>query len=122
MNGSASKYLDKVPSGGGRPKLILNTSGCQMVEKLAGLMCTDEEIASILGTTVDTLHNKNNGKTFSEYKKRGFDSGKASIRRFQFKLAEKNSTMAIWLGKQYLKQKDYPDPETDRGAVIEWDI
>ncbi len=29
-----------------------------------------------------------------------------SLRRTQFKLAEKNPTMAIWLGKQYLGQRD----------------
>lgn len=29
-----------------------------------------------------------------------------SLRRTQFKLAEKNPTMAIFLGKQYLGQRD----------------
>ena len=33
-------------------------------------------------------------------------NGKASLRRSQWKLAEKNPTMSIWLGKQYLNQKD----------------
>lgn len=32
--------------------------------------------------------------------------GKASLLRTQFKLAERNPTMAIWLGKQYLDQTD----------------
>ena len=32
-----------------------------------------------------------------------------SLRRNQWKLAEKNTTMAIWLGKQYLNQKDNVD-------------
>lgn len=36
--------------------------------------------------------------------KRG--KGKISLRRSQFQLAEKNASMAIWLGKQYLGQKD----------------
>ena len=31
------------------------------------------------------------------------------LRRSQFKLAEKNAAMAIFLGKQYLGQKDIPD-------------
>ena len=31
------------------------------------------------------------------------------MRRSQFKLAEKNAAMAIFLGKQYLGQKDEPD-------------
>jgi hypothetical protein len=29
-----------------------------------------------------------------------------SLRRYQFDLAENNATMAIWLGKQWLGQKD----------------
>lgn len=33
-------------------------------------------------------------------------AGKVSLRRSQFKMAETNPTMAIWLGKQYLGQRD----------------
>ena len=32
--------------------------------------------------------------------------GKSSLRRYQFNLAKTNATMAIWLGKQWLGQKD----------------
>ena len=32
--------------------------------------------------------------------------GLISLRRNQFQLAEKNTAMAIWLGKQHLGQKD----------------
>lgn len=43
---------------------------------------------------------------FSEVfsKKRGI--GKISLRRAQFKLAQKSANMAIWLGKQWLGQQD----------------
>ena len=34
-----------------------------------------------------------------------------SLRRSQFRIAETNPTMAIWLGKQYLGQKDRADVE-----------
>ena len=34
-----------------------------------------------------------------------------SLRRLQFKLAEKSVPMAIFLGKNYLGQKDYQDIE-----------
>jgi len=34
--------------------------------------------------------------------------GKASLRRDQFRMARNNASMAIWLGKQYLGQKDHP--------------
>ena len=43
---------------------------------------------------------------FSEVFKEKRGLGKISLRRNQFRLAEKSATMAIWLGKQYLGQKD----------------
>ena len=103
---SPSKYLTPVASNGGRPKLILNEEGQKMVELLASLMCTDEEIAASMGTSVDLLHNVNNKAAFTEYKEKGILTGKASLRRKQFKLADKSATMAIWLGKHYLGQRD----------------
>ena len=40
----------------------------------------------------------------------GREYGRASIRRAQFKLLnDGNATMAIWLGKQYLGQRDRVD-------------
>jgi hypothetical protein len=35
----------------------------------------------------------------------------------QFKLAEKNASMAIWLGKQYLGQKDQVETTIAEGTV-----
>ena len=37
---------------------------------------------------------------------KGQENGKISLRRIQFKLAERNATMGIWLGKQYLGQRE----------------
>lgn len=39
--------------------------------------------------------------------------GKMSLRRYQFELAKKNASMAIWLGKQYLGQSDNPQGNID---------
>ena len=36
----------------------------------------------------------------------------------QFALAQKNANMAIWLGKQYLGQKDEPEQQADSGVQI----
>lgn len=83
-----------------RPKFKIDYD---MVEKLAGIQCTQQEIASFLGCSVDTLQRD---ETFCGIYKKGMESGKMSLRRIQYKLAEKNPTMAIWLGKQYLGQKD----------------
>ena len=83
-----------------RPKFKIDY---EMVEKLAGIQCTQQEIAYFLGCSVDTLQRD---ETFCGLYKKGQENGKMSLRRIQYKLAEKNPTMAIWLGKQYLKQRD----------------
>ena len=85
---------------GGRPKFQIDYI---MVEKLAGMMCTQKEIASFLGCDERTLQRD---EEFCRIYKKGQETGKMSLRRMQFKLAEKNPTMAIWLGKQYLGQRD----------------
>lgn len=102
-------YFEKVKTKG-RPRLLLNDEGKKTIEKLAKLMCTDEEIANMLGVTIETLQAEHNIDAFLEYKKRGQGEAKASLRRWQFKTAEKgNATLLIWLGKQYLDQTDKKD-------------
>lgn len=97
-----------------RPKFKIDY---EMVEKLAGIQCTQQEIASFLGCSVDTLQRD---ETFCGLYKKGQENGKMSLRRIQYKLAEKNPTMAIWLGKQYLKQKDNIEVEHDaKNGVID---
>ena len=85
----------------GRPKFEIDF---ETVEKLASLMCTQEEIASFLGCDVRTLQRS---YEFCRVYKKGQDGDKMSLRRKQFKIAEKNASMAIFLGKNYLGQKDY---------------
>lgn len=99
----------------GRPMKRLNEVGEEIVRKLAAVMCTEEEIACVLDVTVEVLHNRLNNSTFLECYKKGKEEGKASLRRTQFEIAKKNATMAIWLGKQYLAQKD--SAETESGGV-----
>lgn len=101
-----SKYFDII-STKGRPYFLLHEQGKLAIEKLASYMCTDEEIASLLGVSVDVLTNAKNNATFAECKKRGFEQGKASLRRKQYEIAMSgNCTMLVWLGKQYLGQTD----------------
>lgn len=78
-------------------------------EKLCSIFCTEEEICGFFNVSHDTL----NRWCHQEYDctfKQVFDQknaiGKISLRRTQYKLAETNPTMAIWLGKQYLGQKE----------------
>jgi hypothetical protein len=88
----------------------------QAVEKLANIQCTQEEIASFLELSVRTLQRD---EEFCRIYKKAQDNGKMSLRRMQFKLADKNPTMAIWLGKQYLKQKDNIEVESTQLVKVQ---
>lgn len=83
-----------------RPKKEIDYTA---VEKLASIQCTQEEIANFLELSVRTLQRD---EKFCRLYKKGMDNGKMSLRRTQFKIAEKNASMAIFLGKQYLGQRD----------------
>jgi hypothetical protein len=91
---------------GGRPLKPINQIE---FEKLCGLQCTQEEICGWFGVCSDTLESwckRTYDMNFSEVFKEKRGMGKISLRRAQFRLAEKNANMAIWLGKQYLGQSD----------------
>lgn len=78
-------------------------------EKLCALQCTEEEICGFLDVCTETLNSwckRTYKKSFSEVFKLKRGKGKISLRRNQFRLAETNASMAIWLGKQYLDQRD----------------
>ena len=83
-----------------RPKKSIDY---EIVEKLSNIQCTQEEIANFLDVSVRTLQRDDE---FCRIYKKGINNGKMSLRRYQYKLAEKNTAMAIWLGKQYLGQVD----------------
>ena len=79
-------------------------------EKLCNLWCTLTEIAEFFDVSEDTLESwckDTYQETFSETYKKKNSKGKIALRRWQMKSAEKgNVTMQIWLGKQYLGQKE----------------
>ena len=78
-------------------------------ENLCGLQCTINEVCDFFDVNDKTLNSwckKTYGTTFYEIFKVKRGKGQISLRRTQWKLAEKNPTMAIWLGKQYLGQTD----------------
>lgn len=90
----------------GRPKKIIPRD---QFEKLCVLQCTEEEIASFFDCSVDTIERwckKEYKATFADVFREKRQVGKISLRKSQWKLAEHNATMAIWLGKQYLGQKE----------------
>lgn len=94
--------MEKTPkkNKGGRPKIVIDYA---MVEKFASMQCTYKEIACFFECSEDRLKKD---EEFIHHYKKAFESGKMSLRRIQWKLAEKNTAMAIWLGKQYLGQRD----------------
>jgi len=95
----------------GRPRKEINK---KMFESLCGIQCTQEEICQVLDVTDKTLTNwckKTYNKSFSEIFKSKRGIGKVSLRRAQWQKAVKNkdTTMLIFLGKQYLDQSDKKD-------------
>lgn len=90
----------------------------RVFEELCKIQCTETEIANVLEVDIDTLcarirEQYGENKTFSEIYKRFADFGKMSLRRIQFKQAVDSPAMAIWLGKQYLDQKDKVEVDND---------
>lgn len=108
----AAKCFDDVRTKG-RPRKVLNGTGVKVIEALSRVMCTEEEIAACLGVKKDTLHTPHNKKIFLDAYEKGRENGKMSLRRNQYELSKVNATMAIWLGKQYLGQKDVIVNETE---------
>lgn len=75
--------------------------------------CDGVGIAGILGIHPDTLYLAVQSEFkmgFSEYSAKKKSEGKELIRGKQFQLAlEGDKTMLVWLGKQYLEQRDKSD-------------
>jgi DNA-binding XRE family transcriptional regulator len=77
------------------------------VSELAKLFCTQEEIAAVLGVSRRTLQSflADNPEAHEAWED-GIQYAKISLRRKQLALADKNAPAAIFLGKNYLGQKD----------------
>lgn len=102
----------------GRPRKEINQ---KLFENLCGIQCTEVEICAALECSEDTLNRwckRTYGATFADTYKSKSQMGKSSLRRMQFKLAEKNATMAIWLGKQYLDQSDGASEKSGDPAAL----
>lgn len=90
---------DKTLSKGGRPPKNIDE---EMVEKLASIGCTGDEIAAVLDCCRDTLYAR-----FSDSLKKGQNRAKVALRRLQWQSATTgNITMQIWLGKNMLGQSN----------------
>ena len=86
---------------GGRPKLEIDY---KLVKKLASIHCTQEEISNVLEISTRTLQRD---EEFCRIYKIEISKAKSSLRRYQWSAAEKGNTgMLVWLGKQYLQQRE----------------
>ena len=79
-------------------------------ESLCGLQCTKEEICDFFELTDKTLDRwcrETYESSFSDVFKQKRGLGKISLRRAQYETALKgNTSLLIWLGKQYLGQTE----------------
>jgi len=76
------------------------------LEKLSSLHPTDSEVASWFGVSTKTIERRKSEPDFAEALERGRSKGKLNLRRIQYKMAETNAVMAIFLGKNLLGQSD----------------
>ena len=91
----------------GRPRIEIDYD---QFKKLCEMQCTLQEIAGFFDCSEDTIERwckRELEEPFAEAFKKYSAKGRTSLRRYQFKLAEKNAAMAIFLGKNYLGQKDF---------------
>ena len=89
-----------------RPRKVIDK---KTFEGLCKIQCTKSEVCAVFECdekTITAWCQEQYGVGFSDIRKEKSEAGLAGLRRGQFKLADKNATMSIWLGKQYLGQKD----------------
>lgn len=108
------------PNKGGRPpKLLPDLATLALLEGMGQIQCTTKEAACVLKVSEPTFL-----KLLSDHPeaRAAFEMGKGqglhSLRRTQFKLAEKNASMAIFLGKNYLGQTDKQEFEHSGGIDV----
>lgn len=106
----------------GRPRIVWGEKEYSSIEYMAIIHCTGEEMAGVMGVDYDTLNRlvkQRYKKGFSEWYKEASSNGNMSLRRLQWKSAEAgNVTMQIFLGKQWLGQKEQIDTNVSGDGMI----
>ena len=110
------------PKGPSKP---LNDEDFLRLLNMVRIQCTMTECCSILGmsdTTMNRRLKERGEENFEALYSKYNDEGRMSLRRMQWQAAESgNASLLIWLGKQYLNQRDKSNMEvtgTDGGAII----
>lgn len=106
----------------------MSTIDKQSFESLCALQCTQNEIAFFFRCSYRCIeewvketykHDDGTPMTFKEVFKILRSGGMISLRRKQFKLADKSAPMAIWLGRQILGQTENRDEVDQEGIKIQ---
>jgi zona occludens toxin (predicted ATPase) len=104
---------------GGRPKKEIDLDA---LDKLCAIQCTGEEISSFFDIDYDTLNRICKDEfnlSFSEYFAQKKGKGKIALRRAQYQSAiNGNTSMLIWLGKNWLSQSDKQEVNHTGGTQI----
>jgi len=86
-----------------------------LLRKLAAIHCNQDEMASILGVSVDTLQRR-----FAAQIKASRDEGKMSLRRKMWEMAlNGNVSLLIWLSKNELGMSDRVEEKTEVKAQVQ---
>jgi Zn-dependent peptidase ImmA (M78 family) len=110
-----------MPAGRKKIKVLMTDEEWDQFDKLISFFCTIEEIASFFKVSIDTverrLFDRHNAK-FAEYSSKVRDLGKIKLRKKQWDIAMSgNSSLLIWLGKQYLGQSDKQETKLDSSKI-----
>jgi hypothetical protein len=104
--------------GAGRPRKEIDK---REFEKLCALQCTMSEISAWFECDKKTLIawcERTYNAEFSTVFKEKSETGKISLRRRQWQLAEKSPAMAIFLGKNLLGQTDKMEQTVNGGEAL----
>lgn len=106
--------MEEIPNKGARPRI--KDVDKELVWKLACMMCSIKEISDVLGLGEDTVTRK-----FGDLIDKGRSEGRKALRRAQFEKAvqDKDPRMLIFLGKQYLSQRDQPE-DKESNTPLPW--
>jgi len=98
----------------GRPRIELDPKQAKI---FGYFRATYDTMAEQIGCHVDTIRQamQDDKSEFSKAYKKGFSGMKMKLSEAQVKTAieDRNPTLLVWLGKQYLDQKDSPMPDED---------
>lgn len=107
---------------GGRPKILhADETTLKQLKGLGNIQATVREGAAFFNVSLVTFEKFLNEPGVREAFEEGKGHGRISLRRTQLKLAEKNASMAIFLGKNLLGQSDRQEITGADGGAIKVD-